>query len=87
MTVETLHWAALAKCAEEEGDRFFGNAETQHRTKRTCQDCPVRLPCLAEALDARIEHGVWGGLTDRERRALLRSRPGVHSWRVLLTER
>ena len=46
--------------------------------------CPVRAECLAEALDNEIEWGVWGGLTERERRALLRKRPNVTSWRQLL---
>jgi WhiB family redox-sensing transcriptional regulator len=40
--------------------------------------------CLADALDNRIEFGVWGGMTERERRALLRRRPDVTSWRELL---
>ena len=46
--------------------------------------CPVRTECLADALDNRIEFGVWGGMTERERRALLRRRPHVTSWRRLL---
>jgi WhiB family redox-sensing transcriptional regulator len=44
----------------------------------------VRTECLSEALDNEIEWGVWGGMTERERRALLRRRPNVTSWRVLL---
>ena len=44
----------------------------------------ARTECLAEALDNGIEWGVWGGLTERERRALLRRRPNVTSWRNLL---
>jgi WhiB family redox-sensing transcriptional regulator len=35
-------------------------------------------------LDNRIEFGVWGGMTERERRALMRRRPDVKSWRALL---
>jgi len=35
-------------------------------------------------LDNQIEFGVWGGMTERERRALLRRRPDVMSWRELL---
>jgi WhiB family redox-sensing transcriptional regulator len=35
-------------------------------------------------LDNTIEFGVWGGMTERERRALLRRRPNVTSWRRLL---
>jgi WhiB family redox-sensing transcriptional regulator len=44
----------------------------------------VRTECLADALDHRTEFGIWGGMTERERRALLRRRPGVMSWRALL---
>jgi WhiB family redox-sensing transcriptional regulator len=44
----------------------------------------VRTECLAEALDNNIEWGVWGGMTERERRALLRRRPNITSWRRLL---
>ena len=44
----------------------------------------MRTECLADALDNRIEFGVWGGMTERERRALLRRRPNVASWRRLL---
>jgi WhiB family redox-sensing transcriptional regulator len=35
-------------------------------------------------IDARIEHRVWGGMTERERRALLKRRPHVTSWARLL---
>ena len=44
----------------------------------------VRTECLADALDNQVEFGVWGGMTERERRALLRRRPNVTSWRRLL---
>ena len=40
--------------------------------------------CLAEALDNRIEWGVWGGMTERERRLLLRQRTDVVSWSSVL---
>jgi WhiB family redox-sensing transcriptional regulator len=45
----------------------------------------VRTECLAHALDHRVEFGVWGGMTERQRRALLRARPEVTSWGKLLT--
>jgi WhiB family redox-sensing transcriptional regulator len=41
--------------------------------------------CLADALDNRTEFGVWGGMTERERRALLRRRPEVPSWTAILS--
>jgi WhiB family redox-sensing transcriptional regulator len=46
----------------------------------------VRTECLSHALDQRIEFGVWGGMTERERRALLRERPEVTSWARLLSD-
>jgi hypothetical protein len=45
-----------------------------------CRHCPVRLECGAEALDNRVEFGVWGGMTERQRRALLKQYPEVVSW-------
>ena len=44
----------------------------------------MRYECLAEALDNRIEWGVWGGMTERERRLLLRQRADVVSWSSIL---
>lgn len=38
------------------------------------------LQCRADALDNRVEFGVWGGLTERQRRALLRKNPHIKSW-------
>ena len=63
-------------------ERFVRGAE-QNKAKLVCSGCPVRTECLAEALDNQIEWGVWGGMTERERRALLRRRP-VASWRSVL---
>jgi len=39
-----------------------------------------RRECLADALDNRVEFGVWGGMTERQRRALLKQHPEVVSW-------
>ena len=44
----------------------------------------MRFECLAEALDNRIEWGVWGGMTERERRQLLRQRSDIVSWSDVL---
>ncbi len=86
MNVEPAEWTLQAKCLGM-GDTFFTDATTQKQVKAICADCPVRAECLAEALDERIEWGVWGGLTERERRKLLRRRPDVTSWRGLLVVR
>lgn len=38
------------------------------------------MECGADALDNRVEFGVWGGMTERQRRALLKQYPDVESW-------
>jgi WhiB family redox-sensing transcriptional regulator len=73
-----------AACGEQAPDALFVSGAAQHRAKTVCRSCPVRTECLADALDNRVEFGVWGGLTERERRALLRRRPNVQSWQKLL---
>ncbi len=42
------------------------------------------MQCLADALNSRTTFGVWGGLTERERRALLRQYPHVEDWTTWL---
>ena len=81
--VQSEDWTMRAKCRGME-DALFPDASDQKRARLLCSGCPVRFECLAEALDNRIEWGVWGGMTERERRALLRRRPNVTSWRRLL---
>jgi WhiB family redox-sensing transcriptional regulator len=78
------NWTAQAACRATDPDALFVQGAAQNRAKMVCQGCPVRTECLADALDNRIEFGVWGGMTERERRALLRRRVEVTSWRVLL---
>ena len=80
----TDDWAAEAACRVTMPDELFVRGAEQHRAKQVCKACPVRTECLAEAMDNQIEWGVWGGMTERERRALLRRRPNVTSWRRLL---
>jgi WhiB family transcriptional regulator, redox-sensing transcriptional regulator len=77
-------WTAHAMCKGTDPDELFVHGAAQNRAKLICRSCPVRTECLADALDNRIEFGVWGGMTERERRALLSRRPDVTSWRELL---
>lgn len=77
-------WASQAACKREDPDSLFVQGAAQHQAKIVCRACPVRTECLADALDNRDEFGVWGGMTERERRALLRRRPNVTSWTRLL---
>lgn len=83
-TLQDQSWAALAACAKSSPDDLFVQGAAQRQARAVCFSCPVRIMCLADALDNRVPFGVWGGLTERERRALLRRQPDVVSWRALL---
>ena len=77
-------WAARAACRGTDPDALFVQGAAQNRAKAICMTCEVRTECLADALDNQVEFGVWGGMTERERRALLRRRPNVTSWREVI---
>lgn len=70
-------------CAERDPDEMFVQGAAQTAAKKICNNCPIKGECLADALDNRIEFGLWGGMTERERRALLKRHPSVTSWRKL----
>ena len=71
-------WRDLASCRGFGPALFYPNPEEASKqalaAKRICAACPVRLACLECALAAREPDGVWGGLTEGERRRLLRRR-------------
>ncbi|WP_067779598.1 WhiB family transcriptional regulator [Actinomyces vulturis] len=79
-------WATQAACAGVAPDELFGKGAEQRQARTMCFDCPVRMECLAEALDTNSCFGVWGGLTERERRALLRRFPEVTDWSQWLAQ-
>ena len=83
MIFDQSDWRVSASCRDEDPDGLFVRGAEQRRAKLVCLNCPVRSQCLAEALDNRIEFGVWGGMTERERRALLRRHPHVASRRKM----
>lgn len=78
------HWTAYCACSDSAPDALFVEGAAQRTAREVCATCPVRLDCLIDALDHRIVFGVWGGMTERERRALLRRYPDVESWRPLI---
>jgi WhiB family redox-sensing transcriptional regulator len=82
MSAETAAQALCRNSPEE----MFVIGHPQQQAKLICRRCPIRTECLAEALDGGHEFGVWGGMTERERRALLRHRPDVANWHDLLTQ-
>ena len=76
-------WAQHAVCTKAEPDALFVRGAAQQVAKQVCVGCPVIAECLADSLDNHTEFGVWGGMTERQRRALLKRRPQVASWRAL----
>ena len=75
VTADTLaEWWSLAACQSADPELFFpisgaGPALGQvARAKAVCAACPVRSDCLRYALTAGPLQGVWGGLTEEERR-------------------
>ena len=62
-------------CADVPDVTFFPHDEIGvERAKRICKGCPVLQQCLEYALVNREEHGVWGGVSEKERRRLQKQR-------------
>ena len=68
-------WMAEGNCADRHPSLFFpSDGVGVEVAKRVCIDCPVKTRCLEYALSTRIDHGVWGGTSERERRRILKAR-------------
>ena len=68
-------WMADGNCRLHPPATFFpSDGVGVDRARKICRDCPVVATCLDYALDARIDHGVWGGCSERERRRILKRR-------------
>ncbi len=78
-------WQRKARCRGPGRALFYPPAAPESRPQREgrerqakaiCARCPVRDPCRDFALEIREQHGIWGGLTESERQALLECRAG-----------
>ncbi|TMK46583.1 MAG: WhiB family transcriptional regulator [Actinobacteria bacterium] len=68
-----IPWQERARCREHDPEIFFPEKGGSSReAKRICADCPVRIECLNYALRRDERYGVWGGMSERERRRLKR---------------
>ena len=70
-------WRSAGLCRGSDPLVFYPPSEDDslaEEAKLICGMCAVRQPCLEFALTTREKHGVWGGLTERERRRVLRQR-------------
>jgi WhiB family redox-sensing transcriptional regulator len=72
---EALAWQDRALCAETDPEVFFPEKGGSVRVpKRICGGCEVRAECLEYALETGQRFGIWGGLSERERRPLVAAR-------------
>ncbi|MHB8465885.1 MAG: WhiB family transcriptional regulator [Acidimicrobiales bacterium] len=68
-------WMAAGNCASMAPSTFFpSDGVGVDVARKICAGCPVKGLCLEYALLNRIDHGVWGGTSERERRRILRQR-------------
>jgi WhiB family redox-sensing transcriptional regulator len=76
----TIEWRRNAECRGPNGAWFYPpsrperreeRARREARAKMICAMCAVSRQCLEYALDTHEQHGVWGGLTEVERRLLV----------------
>lgn len=66
-----LTWQAHAECRGRPADLWFpADIRGVQIAQRICAGCPVQVACLEHALTERIDHGVWGGASERERRRM-----------------
>ncbi|NKS56215.1 WhiB family transcriptional regulator [Rhodococcus hoagii] len=62
-------------CSQTDPDAFYPDkGESSTPAQKICTGCPVRTECLEYALERDERYGVWGGLTPRGRKSLLRTR-------------
>ena len=77
---ETERWRRAAACRNMDTELFFPRGETGAPLEQTvaakavCGGCGVRIACLEFAMATRQEYGIFGGLTEQERRTLARRR-------------
>lgn len=68
-------WMARGNCRLEPPATFFpSDGVGVEVAKRICETCSEQAPCLEYALMHRIDHGVWGGTSERQRRRILKKR-------------
>lgn len=71
LLVDEEPWMAFGRCAETDPESFFPEKGCSARpAKKVCAGCPVTAQCLDYALRTDQRFGIWGGLSERERRKL-----------------
>ena len=73
LPVVRQQWLDRAACLQADPDAFYPEKGGSSRAaKRVCHTCPVQTDCLSYALANDERFGIWGGMSERERRQLKR---------------
>lgn len=81
-------WQVKAACRGPHADVFFPPSHAERKDERLgreraakaiCRSCPVRGACLSYALRIREAHGIWGGLSEIERKQVIERQPASHA--------
>ncbi len=71
-------WQDAGLCPQTDPEAFFPEKGGSTReAKKICKLCPSKADCLSWALERREQYGIWGGLSERERRRISRAGPGA----------
>ena len=69
------NWMAHGNCNNHPPAVFFpSDGVGVEIAKEICASCPVKEPCLEYAIENRVDHGVWGGASERQRRRIIKAR-------------
>jgi len=70
---EERPWAVFSACRDVDPGLFFPLTHAEEEAAlRVCSGCAVRIDCFEYALESRVHFGVWGGMTEKQRKSLLR---------------
>ena len=84
MASDELAWQDLANCRGADPDLFFPERGASTRTaKSICRECSVQAECLEFAIVSSEKFGIWGGLSERDRRKIRRERAATAAKRKI----
>ena len=82
LATDDLAWQDLANCRGADPDLFFPERGASTRTaKGICRECSVQAECLEFAIVSSEKFGIWGGMSERERRKIRRERAAIAAQR------
>lgn len=75
LAVDDLAWQDYSNCAGADADLFFPErGASTRKAKAICNACQVKAECLEFAIQQSEKFGIWGGLSERERRRIRKER-------------